>query len=159
MTTTYTSHMPRVDLEMHASRFIKTMGALDAAAGTGLDPLLVELVRTHASQINGCAYCIDMHSKDALAKGESVQRLVSLPAWRETTYYTGAERAALALTEAVTRISERGVPDDVYAQAAEHFSDVELAQLIALVVAINAWTRISVATKVYEPGSYQAAGA
>jgi AhpD family alkylhydroperoxidase len=158
MTTTIstTSHQPRVDIDLHAARFLKTMGALDAAAGGSLDPLLFELVRVHASHINGCAYCIDMHSKDALAKGETVQRLVSLPAWRETGYYTDAERAALALTEAITRISEDGVPDEVYHAAAEHFSDEDLAQLIAVIVVINAWNRISITSRAYEPGSYEA---
>lgn len=153
--TTTASHQPRVDIDLHAPRFSKTMGALDAAAGRGLDPLLADLVRLHASQINGCAYCIDMHSKDALAGGDTVQRLVSLPAWRETGYYTDAERAALALTEAVTRVSEDGVGDDVYAEAAKHFSDEELAQLIAVIVVINAWNRISITTKAYEPGTYE----
>jgi AhpD family alkylhydroperoxidase len=155
MTTTITtSHQPRVDIDLHAARFVKTMGALDATAGHNLDPLLIELVRLHASHINGCAYCIDMHSKDALAKGETVQRLVSLPAWRETGYYSDAERAALALTEAVTRISDVGVPDEVYRAAAQHFSDEEIAQLIAVIVVINAWNRVSITTRGYEPGSY-----
>ena len=155
MTTATHPHLPRVDLDVHASRFIKTMGALDASAGRGLDPLLVELVRTHASQINGCAYCIDMHTKDGLAKGDSVHRFVSLPAWRETSYYSDAEQAALALTEAITRVSDQGVPDDVYGEAAKQFTEEELAQLIAVIVVINAWTRVSIATKAYEPGSYQ----
>jgi AhpD family alkylhydroperoxidase len=154
---TTTSHQPRVDIDFHAARFLKTMAALDAVAGRNLDPLLFELVRVHASHINGCAYCIDMHSKDALAKGETVQRLVSLPAWRETGYYTDAERAALALTEAVTLISADGVPDEVYEAAAQHFSDEELAQLIAVIVVINAWNRISITTRGYEPGSYEVA--
>lgn len=148
---------PRVDIDIHAPRFGKTMVALDRAAGHGLDPLLIELVRVHASQINGCAYCIDMHSKDGLAKGDTVQRLVSLPAWRETPYYSDEERAALALTEVVTQISAEGVPDDVYADAAKHFTDEQLAELIAVVVVVNAWNRISVTTKAYEPGSYAAA--
>ena len=149
---------PRVDLDIHAPRFSKTMVALDRASAQGLDPLLVELVRTHAAQINGCAYCIDMHSKDGLAKGDTVQRFVSLPAWRETSYYSEAERAALALTEAITLVSERGVSDDVYAAAAKHFSEEELAQLIALIVVINSWTRISIATKAWEPGTYEVSG-
>jgi AhpD family alkylhydroperoxidase len=151
--------LPRIDIDVHAPRFSKTMGALDGTAGRRLDPLLVELVRTHVAQINGCAYCIDMHSKDALAKGDTVQRLVSLPAWREAPYYSEAERAALALAEAVTRVSEVGVPDDVYAAAAKTFSEEELADLLAVVVVINAWTRISIATRAYEPGSYEPAGA
>jgi AhpD family alkylhydroperoxidase len=153
--TTTTSHQPRVEIDLYARRFIKTLSALDAAAGDGLDPLLIELVRLHASHINGCAYCIDMHSKDALAKGDSVQRLVSLPAWRETGYYSDAERAALALTEVVTLISEDGVQDDVYAEAAKYFSDQELAQLVAVIVVINAWNRVSITTRGYEPGTYE----
>ena len=155
---TSTNLTPRVDIDIHAPRFGKTMVALDGATGHGLDPLLVELVRVHASQINGCAYCIDMHSKDGLAKGDTVQRFVSLPAWRETSYYSDEERAALALTEAVTLIAEGGVPDEVYAEAAKYFTDEQLAQLIAAVVVVNAWNRISITTKAYEPGSYEAAG-
>jgi AhpD family alkylhydroperoxidase len=146
---------PRVDLDVHVPAFSRAMNRLDSTAGAGLDPRLVELVRTRASMINGCAYCVDMHSKDAMAKGETTQRLVSLPVWRETPYFTAAERAALALTEQVTTIAGNGVGDAVYAEAARHFPEAELASLIALVVVINAWNRIGVATRAWEPGSYR----
>ena len=146
---------PRVDLDVHLPAFSRAMSRLDSTAGTGLDPRLVELVRTRASMINGCAYCIDMHSKDAVVKGETTQRLVSLPAWRETPYFTPAERAALALTEQVTTIAGTGLTDAVYAEAARHFTEAELASLIALVVVINAWNRIGVSTRAWEPGSYR----
>ena len=134
------------------------MGRLDSVAGVGLDPRLRELVRLHASTINGCAYCVDMHSKDARAAGETEQRLYSLGAWREAPWFTPAERAALALTEAVTLLHDGHVPRAVFDEAARHFEPEPLAQLIALLVAINAWNRIGVATRCWEPGSYQPEG-
>ena len=132
------------------------MLALDSASAAGPDKALLELMRIRASQINGCAYCIDMHTKDARARGETEQRIYGLSAWRETPYYTERERAALALTEAITLVSESRVGDDVYEQAAKQFTEEELAQLISLVVTINAWNRIAVTTRItpgeYEPG-------
>lgn len=148
------STTPRLDFDHLAPRFAAAMGRLEAAAGVGLDPLLRELVRIHASTINGCAYCIDMHTKDARAKGETEQRIYSLPAWRETAWFTPAERAALALTEAVTLVHVDHVPAAVMETAAQHFDPEPLAQLIALLVTINAWNRIGVATRCWEPGSY-----
>jgi AhpD family alkylhydroperoxidase len=142
----------RMDLKSLAPRVYKAMIALDAAAGEGLEPALKELVRVRASQLNGCVYCIDMHSTDARTGGETEQRLYALPAWPEAPYYTERERAALALTDAMTLLSEFHVPDDVYDHAAKHFGQPELAQLISLVLAINAWNRIGVTTRL-EPGT------
>ena len=158
MTTTAaapSTRTSRLDLDTLVPRVGRAMNSLDAAAATGLDRSLMELVRTHASQINGCAYCIDMHTKDARANGETEQRLYALPAWRETPYFTEAEQAALALTESITRLPDAGVPDDVFDRAAAAFAETELAQLISLIVTINAWNRIGVATRAWVPGSYQ----
>ena len=121
----------------------------------GLDGKLLDLVRMRASQINGCAYCLDMHSKDARADGETEQRLYGLSAWRETPYYSPRERAALELTEALTLVSQRGVPDDVYESAREQFSEDELAHLTLAIVAINGWNRLNIAARTV-PGDYVA---
>ena len=145
----------RLDFDALAPRFASAMNRLDAVAGLGLEPKLRELVRIHASTINGCAYCIDMHTKDARAVGETEQRIYSLGAWRETAWFTPAERAALALTEAVTVVHENHVPAAVLEEAALHFEPEPLAQLIALLVTINAWNRIGVTTRCWEPGSYE----
>src|SRR5450631_2084004 len=109
----------------------------EAVRGSGLEPALLELVKMRASQINGCAYCIDMHSKDARVEGESEQRLYALNAWRETPFFTERERAALAWTEAVTLVSKDHVPDAIYEEARQHFSEEELMNLTMQVVAIN----------------------
>lgn len=122
--------------------------------GCGLETSLFELVKMRASQINGCAFCLDMHSKDARAAGESEQRLYALNAWRETGFFTDRERAALAWTEALTLIADTHAPDDVYAQASEQFNDKELADLSLAVVAINAWNRLAIASRA-EAGSYR----
>jgi len=143
---------PRMDLKTLAPRVYKAMLALDAAAGDGLEPPLKELVRIRASQLNGCVYCIDMHSTDARKGGESEQRIYALPAWREAPYYTARERAAFALTDAVTLLSETHVPRGVYDEAAAQFTEPELAQLISLILTINAWNRIAVTTRL-EPGT------
>jgi len=111
---------------------------------TGLDSSLLELVKMRASQINGCAYCLDMHSKDARAAGETEQRLYVLNAWREAPFYTERERAALAWTESVTLVNESHVPEDVYQQARAHFSEEELVNLTIAIVAINGWNRLEV---------------
>ncbi|HKW97474.1 MAG TPA: carboxymuconolactone decarboxylase family protein [Bryobacteraceae bacterium] len=124
----------------------------------GLESSLLHLVKMRASQINGCAYCLDMHSKDARAEGETEQRLYELNAWRETPFYTDRERAALAWTEAVTLVSQTHVPDEVFALARKHFSEKELADLTLAVVAINGWNRISISFRT-EPGTYQPAKA
>jgi AhpD family alkylhydroperoxidase len=119
-----------------------------------LEPSLVELVRMRASQINGCAYCIDMHSKDARGEGETEQRLYALNAWRETPFFTARERAALAWTEALTLISEGHAPDDVYQLVKQSFSDEELVNLTVAVIAINGWNRLAISLRSI-PGSYQ----
>ena len=121
----------------------------------GFDHRLLDLVRMRASQINGCAYCLDMHSKDARANGETEQRLYGLNAWRETPYYSPRERAALEWTEALTLISETGVPDDLYERVREQFSEEELLHLGLAIVSINGWNRLNVAARTV-PGTYVA---
>lgn len=127
----------------------------DLVKASGLDPALLELVKMRASQINGCAFCIDMHSKDARAAGETEQRLYALPAWRETAFYTDRERAALALTEAVTRISESHPTPTEIDDAAVVFSPEELTKLVYAIIEINSWNRLVLTTGSPEPGSYR----
>ena len=139
------------------------MGALHAAAvaaarEAGLEPALLELIRIRASQLNGCAYCLDMHTKDARAHGESEQRIYALSAWAETPFFSTRERAALALAEAITLVGDGHVPDAVYRQAAEVFSEAEIAALIWASTVINAYNRIAIATRM-EPGGYVPAAA
>src|SRR4029079_11131134 len=135
----------------------EAMDALERYVGAcGLEESLLHLVRLRASQVNGCAYCLDMHWKDLRALGESEQRLYSLDAWRECPYYTDRERAALAWAEAVTLITDGHAPDDVYESARAHFSEKELADLTLAVAAINAWNRLSIAPRL-DPGTYEAA--
>src|SRR5438270_3226797 len=114
---------------------------------SGLEPALRELVKTRASQLNGCAYCIDMHTKDARAAGESEQRLYALNAWRETPFYSDRERAALAWTESVTQIAQTQAPDDVYAGLQKHFSEKEIIDLTLAVAMINLWNRVAISTR------------
>jgi AhpD family alkylhydroperoxidase len=121
---------------------------------SGLEPVLLELIKLRASQINGCAYCLDMHAKDARAMGETEQRLDTVSAWRETPFFTERERAALALTEAVTLVSIDHVPDDVYAQAQAQFNDAELIDLVMAIATINTWNRLAITFRA-EPGHYQ----
>jgi AhpD family alkylhydroperoxidase len=125
----------------------------DFVASLELDPALLELVRVRASQINGCAYCIDMHTKDARARGETEQRLYALSAWRETPFFTERERAALAWTEAVTLVRVGHVPDAVYEQARAQFSEREIAGLLLTVIAVNAWNRVAISQRLV-PGRY-----
>ncbi|OQP46160.1 carboxymuconolactone decarboxylase [Niastella yeongjuensis] len=121
---------------------------------SGLDHKLMELIKTRASQINGCAYCLDMHWKDAIALGETEQRLYSLSAWRETPYYTAAERAALAYTEEVTKIPQTDVSDEVFNELSKHFDKAQIADLTMAVISINSWNRINVAFRTI-PGGYK----
>ncbi|MFE2374760.1 carboxymuconolactone decarboxylase family protein [Streptomyces sp. NPDC059398] len=151
-------HTPRLDMAKLAPEVYKAMVTLDAAARRGVDPTLLELVKIRASQINHCAFCLDMHTKDALAAGESVERIVQLSGWEESKhFYTAKEIAAIELTEAITVLTDGFVPDEVYAHAAEHFDEGELAQLIAAITVINAWNRFAVSTRMvpghYTPGS------
>jgi AhpD family alkylhydroperoxidase len=127
-------------------------------AGSGLEANLLHLVKMRVSQINGCAYCIDMHSKDLRAAGDTEQRLYLLDAWRESPFYTERERAALAWAEAVTRVTEGHVPDEVYEQARAQFSEEELVNLTLAVATINGWNRLNIAFRT-EPGSYQPSAA
>jgi len=120
---------------------------------SGLDAKLIELVKMRASQINGCAYCLDMHSKAARAAGETEQRLYLLDAWRESPFYSARERAALAWTEAVTLVADGHVPDDVYAQARECFDETEIVKLTLAVIVINGWNRLSISFRAV-PGEY-----
>lgn len=123
---------------------------------SGLEHSLLDLAKLRASQINGCAYCIDMHWKDARARGESEQRLYSLNAWRETSFYTARERAALAWTESVTLVADNHVPDELYQEASQHFSEQELVNLTLAIVVINGWNRLLISFRT-EAGSYQPA--
>ena len=160
-TTENTTQIPiRLDFEQHATAFARAMGQLDRPATKELDRVdfdhrLRELVRVRASQLNGCAYCIDMHTKDARAIGETEQRLYALPAWAETPYFTERERAALAFTESVTLLARDHVPSRAYDAVAEHFTPDEIAALVSLITTINAWNTIAVSTRAWIPGSYQ----
>jgi AhpD family alkylhydroperoxidase len=139
-----------------APEALRAMRAMqDYVNATGLEHSLLELVKLRASYMNGCAYCVDMHTKDSRAAGETEQRLYMVPLWREAPFYTDRERAALAWTEAVTRLGEHGVPDSVYEEALRQFDEVELVQLTMAIVAINGWNRLSVAFQT-EVGSYKA---
>ncbi|WP_328330350.1 MULTISPECIES: carboxymuconolactone decarboxylase family protein [unclassified Streptomyces] len=151
-------HTPRLNVAKLAPEVYKAMVNLDAAARRGIDPTLLELVKIRASQINHCAFCLDMHTKDALAAGETVERIVQLSGWEESKhFYTAKEIAAIELTEAITVLTDGFVPDEVYAHAAEHFDETELAHLIAAITVINSWNRFAVSTRMvpghYTPGS------
>ena len=144
----------RVDYTKLAQEPLKAMHGLEAyLRGCGLEHAILELVKTRVSQINGCAYCLDMHTKDARAAGETEQRLYALSAWRETPFFTDRERAALAWAEAVTRIGG-GVPDEAFEAAREHFAEQELVDLTWAVVAINGWNRLAISYRAV-PGTYK----
>lgn len=148
---------PRIDYAKVAPGALRAMYGLEKyLAESSIDPALCELVKLRASQINGCAYCIDMHTKDARARGETEQRLYGLVAWREAPYYTERERAALEWTEALTSIAENHVPDELYEQTRRQFSEQEIVDLTLAVVTINAWNRIAISFR-SEPGTYQPA--
>jgi AhpD family alkylhydroperoxidase len=137
--------MNRINLAKADAKAMEAMLGLEKyIAQSGLDKKIYELIKTRASQMNGCAYCINMHVRDALQQGETTQRLFLLDAWRETTLFTDKERATLALTEAMTFITNGYVPDDVYNEAAKHLTEKELAAVIMTIVTINAWNRISI---------------
>ena len=148
---------PRIDARRHAQDAQKAMYALEKyIAECGLEHKLLHLLKMRASQINGCAYCIDMHSKDARALGETEQRLYELDAWRETPFYTDKERAALAWTEAITRVSETHVPDAVFEEVRKFFSEKEIVDLTYAATTINAWNRLAIALRAV-PGHYRPA--
>jgi AhpD family alkylhydroperoxidase len=149
---------PRIDFAHADPGAVKAMLALQAHANqSGLEPALQELVKVRASQINGCAYCIDMHTKDARAHGETEQRLYALDAWAETPFFSERERAALAWTETLTLIADDRVPDAAFAAARRHFSEKELVELTFAIIAINGWNRLCVAFRAV-PGTYRPAG-
>jgi AhpD family alkylhydroperoxidase len=144
----------RLDYAEAAPGAMRAMRGLETyLAHCGIEPVLQDLVKLRASQLNGCAYCVDMHSLDARAKGETEQRLYALPVWRDTPFYSERERAALLWTEKLTLISLDQVPDSVYEQVRPHFSDEELADLTLVVATINAWNRFGISFR-DEPGHY-----
>jgi AhpD family alkylhydroperoxidase len=146
---------PRISFYKAAPGVIKAMrGIEEYIHSTTLEGPLIELVKMRASQINGCAYCLDMHSKDARAAGETEQRLYSLPAWRESPFYTDRERAALEWTEALTLIADTHAPDVVYEQVRVHFDEEELVNLTLVITSINSWNRFAIGFRA-EPGTYQ----
>ncbi|AYN41891.1 carboxymuconolactone decarboxylase family protein [Streptomyces dangxiongensis] len=138
---------PRLNLAKAAPKVFRALVGFDAAAREGLDPSLVELIQVRASHLNHCAYCLHMHTNDARKAGESEDRLHMTAVWREARhFFTPREQAALALTDAVTRVADGGVPDTVYAEAAAHFDDQELGHVLALILTINTWNRVALAT-------------
>jgi AhpD family alkylhydroperoxidase len=148
---------PRIDYLKFAPEALKAMYSLEKyLANCGLEHKLLHLLKLRASQINGCAYCIDMHSKDARALGETEQRLYALDAWRETPFYTDQERAALAWVEAVTLVSETHVSDAVYEKLKQHFGEKEIVDLTLLATTINMWNRLAISMRAV-PGHYQPA--
>ncbi|UFX47574.1 carboxymuconolactone decarboxylase family protein [Bradyrhizobium sp. 41S5] len=143
---------PRMNFYRAAPETIKALTAVEVQIQTsGLELSLIELVRTRASQINGCAFCINMHTQDARKHGETEQRLYLLDAWREAPLYTDRERAALAWTEALTLIAETHAPDDIYEELRRHFSEAEATNLTILIGTINAWNRLSIAFRAVPP--------
>jgi AhpD family alkylhydroperoxidase len=142
--------IPRLTFSDAAGPVYRAMAALDASAP--LEPRLRELVRIRASQINGCAYCVDMHSVEAQTLGEHDRRIFAVAAWRESPFFDERERAALELTEAMTRLGAAGVSDAVYARAAAAFGEDELGNLMGTIIAINAWNRVAVSTAM-QPGA------
>jgi AhpD family alkylhydroperoxidase len=151
---------PRMNFFQAAPETVNALMALEnQVTSTGLEQSLIELVKTRASQINGCAYCINMHTQDARKHGETEQRLYLLNAWREAPAYTERERAALAWTEAVTQISETHAPDDVYQEVRKQFSEAETVNLTMLIATINAWNRLAISFRAMPPVKAKAVSA
>ena len=154
---------PRVDVTKYPDVLKAMYGLERIARERGIERKLLHLIKTRVSQINGCAYCIDMHTKDARAEGETEQRLYGLSAWRETPFYTPRERAALEWAETLTLIASRHVPDELYARTREHFTEAELVGLTLAVIAINGWNRLAIPFRAeagsYQPGTAEAAAA
>jgi AhpD family alkylhydroperoxidase len=151
---------PRLNFYQASPEPIKALTALESVvASSGLEQSLIELVKIRASEINGCAFCVDMHTKDARKHGETEQRIYLLSAWHESPLYTDRERAALAWTEAVTLISKTHAPDDAYAELRKHFSDAETVNLTTLIATINAWNRLAIAFRAVHPVTAKAATA
>lgn len=154
---------PRIDYRKVAPEAIRALAEVERyARGSNIEPALLELVRLRVSMINGCAYCVDMHSKDARARGESEQRLYAVSVWREAPFFSARERAALAWTDAVTQVSTDHVPDEVYRAVREQFDEKELVDLTMAVIAINSWNRLAISFRAlagtYEPAKEHAAG-
>jgi AhpD family alkylhydroperoxidase len=148
---------PRLNAYQAAPAVMKAMMALESqVVANGLEPVLMELVKIRASQINGCAFCLHMHTRDARAKGEKEERIYLLDAWRESPLFSPRERAALAWTEAVTLVSQTHVPDEVYEQARAEFSEGELVKLTLLVTTINAWNRFAISFRSIHPVNVKA---
>ena len=148
---------PRLNAYQAAPAVMKAMMALESqVVANGLEPALMELVKIRASQINGCAFCLHMHTRDARAKGEKEERIYLLDAWRESPLFSPRERAALAWTEAVTLVSQTHVPDEVYEQARAEFSEGELVKLTLLVTTINAWNRFAISFRSIHPVNVKA---
>ena len=148
---------PRIDYLKAGRGVLEAMMGLEKYLGQcGLEPKLLDLLKLRVSQINGCAYCIDMHWKDLRALGEQEQRLYGLDAWQESPYYTDRERAALRWAESVTDIKETHAPDDVYDELRQHFNEKEIADLTLAIATINSWNRLSISART-EPGKYQPA--
>ncbi len=146
---------PRLDYKKVAPAAFQAMLAFeDYVHDCGLDPKLLELVKIRVSQINGCAYCLDMHTKDARAQGETEQRIYALDAWRKTPFFTDRERAVLAWAEAVTLVASSQLPDEVYEGMGHHFTELEMVNFTAAVVAINGWNRLAISFRSV-PGTYQ----
>ncbi|WBB79635.1 carboxymuconolactone decarboxylase family protein [Micromonospora sp. WMMD882] len=139
--------MSRIDLTTVAPEAYRAMAELERYGRDNVDHTVLELVKLRASILNGCAFCVDMHSRDALAAGESTRRLFAVAAWREAPFFDERERAALALTDALTRLGDHGVPDDVWVDAARVWSERELADLTVAIATINVWNRIVAATR------------
>ncbi|MCK9902813.1 MULTISPECIES: carboxymuconolactone decarboxylase family protein [Parafrankia] len=143
--------MQRLDVATIAPGAYRAVAGLEKYVRSAVDPTVLELVKLRASILNGCAFCVDLHSRDALAAGESSRRLFSVAAWQESPFFTEKERAALALTDAVTRLGPDGVPDDVWDSVTKVWSEEETANLIVAIATINVWNRISVTTRTQPP--------
>ena len=158
--TTVTEVPIRLDVDAHAPTFSRALTHLDHATTkecdrVGLDHRLRELLRLRVSQLNGCAYCVDMHAQNARAVGEDQRRLDALPVWQETGFFSPAERAALNLAEEMVRMAENHVPVQVFNSVAEHYSTDQVAALVAVIVTVTAWNGVGVSTRAWPPGSYQ----
>jgi AhpD family alkylhydroperoxidase len=161
MTTNTFADVPvRLDVDAHAPVFAKALSHLDHATtkqldAAGIDHRLRELLRLRVSQLNGCAYCVDMHAKNARAVGEDQLRLDALPVWRETPFFSDAERAALAFAEAMAAMADSHVPAAAFEALAEHYDPDRIGALVALVVTVSAWNAVGVSTRAWTPGSYE----
>ncbi|WP_406041788.1 carboxymuconolactone decarboxylase family protein [Micromonospora sp. NBC_00898] len=143
--------MSRIDMAAVAPEAYRAVLGLEKYVQTNVDHTVLELVKLRASMLNGCSFCVDMHSRDALAAGESSRRLFAVAAWREAPFFDERERTALALTDAVTRLGEHGVPDEVWDAAAKVWSEKELADLVVAIATINVWNRIAVTSRTEPP--------